>query len=189
MNRFYIVNSIDRPHERLIAEVVPCPENDLHLKLRYVHPDLIDYPLMSLTPEATPVADFGIECAIWVSEAGTSVTLAGRTVGKSVVKYPNGDIRKWQGASHFVVNLNPLLARIWSYEHARWRKANERGYTDEFEKAGLYPVMDALAIAQRANFNEDEPQESVVPCRGVFIIGGDEFTLREPTVLSRRAGR
>ena len=59
----------------------------------------------------------------------------------------------------------------------RWWKANERGYTESFDAAGIYPMERAIAIAQRANYYTKEPKGAVVPCEGrIFVIGGDVFT-------------
>ena len=91
MNKLYIVNDIDRPHERLIAE-------EREGLLYYIHPDLRDEwasQPMSMA-DATPLSDFGLR----------TESLPGYLVGilfpkRATATYPDGRLRKWQGSNIF----------------------------------------------------------------------------------------
>lgn len=94
MRSFYIVNTFDRPYERLIAEARKG-------MLFYVHPEMQaewkDVP-MSMD-EATPLEDFGIEVTI------NEGVFHGDWNKRSTATYPNGRRRFWQGHPQFSFDL------------------------------------------------------------------------------------
>jgi len=99
MRKFYIVNEIDAPTERLIAE-------ECNGKLYYVHPDFRDdahFGGMSME-SATRVEDFGVDlCLERGYPQGTS--LSGFKIRPSEVKYKDGRVRHWQGSAIFRFEL------------------------------------------------------------------------------------
>jgi hypothetical protein len=90
-----IVNSMDRPCPRLVAE-----ERADGL-LYYIHPDIRDnksYHGMSAA-EATPLEHFGFEVEV---HPGFILCVQ---VRKSTATYPSGASREWQGNSYFTIDL------------------------------------------------------------------------------------
>ncbi len=55
--------------------------------------------------------------------------------------------------------------RIWSFEHNSWWKSNQMGYTEDISEAGIYNLLDAVAICTEANI-KDVPDEAMVPVTG-----------------------
>lgn len=52
---------------------------------------------------------------------------------------------------------------IWSIEHQGWWLPNERGYTQNRDRAGIYSSKRAHEIVESANINlKDIPNESLV---------------------------
>ena len=95
-NDFYIVNDIDRPEPRLIAQ-------ELDGALWYLNPEIRNlFPAMS-TRHATRVKDFGIDLAI------ADGCLVGELVRESTATYPDGKPRRWQGAITFRIPIIPEL--------------------------------------------------------------------------------
>jgi hypothetical protein len=87
---FVIVNEIDRPCDRLIAEVIACHEDGETATVRYCnieHPE-IRVPIKRMCL----VSDFGREVYLGGYRA---LTEPGKD--PSVATYPNGELRKWQG--------------------------------------------------------------------------------------------
>ena len=94
VRQFFIVNQVDRPCERLIAE----RRGD---KLFYVHPELAgkkEYHGMSMN-DAVDVQDFGFELVVEGNE------LRGTQVYDSRAIYPDGKGRRWQGSQQFSIPL------------------------------------------------------------------------------------
>lgn len=55
---------------------------------------------------------------------------------------------------------------IWSLEHRAWWRDNQRGYTTDRAKAGLYPLAEAMRICMKANQyipDDQPPNEALVP--------------------------
>jgi hypothetical protein len=92
---FRIVNTFDKPCERLIAEL---REDGL---LYYIHPDMLpEWESMGLSAnESTSLEAFGLE--VEVSEGN----LIGRLTGPSTAQYKDGRPRRWQGSSEFIFML------------------------------------------------------------------------------------
>jgi hypothetical protein len=55
--------------------------------------------------------------------------------------------------------------RIWSFEHDGWWMPRSNGYSEEFDKAGIYESEEAHSIVIRANRYcvPGEPNEALVP--------------------------
>jgi hypothetical protein len=51
---------------------------------------------------------------------------------------------------------------LWSYEHERWWKPYNWGYTSELTEAGRYTLAEAIAICEEANRYTDTVQEKMV---------------------------
>lgn len=81
--KYYIVNDIDRPCERLVAV-------ELDGKLNYLDRSLRRYDSMGMG-KATPMEDFGFT----VTEKDSMVTF--EMTSHSRATYPDGRIRQWQG--------------------------------------------------------------------------------------------
>lgn len=90
MAEYYIVNDVDKPSERHVAELVRDVE------LRYLSEDLRRWPPMSKA-RATRMEDFGFV----VVEEGNMVRFS--KVGESVALYRDGTLRQWQGAAEFTL--------------------------------------------------------------------------------------
>jgi hypothetical protein len=93
--RFRIVNTVDRPEPRLIAEL-----RDDGL-LYYLHRRIRRYTGL-LPQESTPVEDFGIALTI------IGNTLYGTRTGVSKATYLDGRPRQWQGDTEFNITLPTL---------------------------------------------------------------------------------
>lgn len=53
--------------------------------------------------------------------------------------------------------------RIWSHEHQAWWNPDRAGYTQSFNRAGLYTYDEAWEIVARANlFCKELPNEAMV---------------------------
>lgn len=88
---YYIVNCVDRPCERHIAEM---RADGL---LYYIHPDLANaehYAGMG-NRGATPLGEFGVTFQI------TGGKFIGEKVTESTATYPDGKPRDWQGMNQF----------------------------------------------------------------------------------------
>ena len=97
-HRFWIVNHVDRPYPRLVAEL----RSDGYL--HYIHPDLIKWPPMDLQEGvSTPLEDFGIAI-----EAMADGSIRGRKTGVSTATYFDGwTPRQWQGDCEFILQKPP----------------------------------------------------------------------------------
>lgn len=90
----YIVNSFDKPCEKLIAR----KEGDT---LEYIHPEMKNWGKMSYLPvDARKLEDFGLEIEIENLSSGEKI-LRGKKTRESVCPYSDGKIRNWQGSSSF----------------------------------------------------------------------------------------
>lgn len=93
MSKYFIVNDIDRPYERLIAEM---QDNGT---LCYVHPEMRkykEYKNMS-ADRATQLEDFGITAVETENEIFFVKTM------NSLAKYSSGEPREWQGSENFSI--------------------------------------------------------------------------------------
>lgn len=91
---FYIVNSFDRPYERLVTQLRDG-------KLYYIHAELRDvkhYKGMD-AGGATRVANFGIVLR------QTTEGLHGSLEFPTTAKYRNGDPRQWQGQKQWFIDF------------------------------------------------------------------------------------
>jgi hypothetical protein len=89
--KYYIVNSFDRPYERLVAAE---HEGKLYYLQRQVEPSLKRHDGMSMS-EATPIEDFGFK----VTEEEEGVRF--EQVRESSAKYHDMSVRPWQGVASF----------------------------------------------------------------------------------------
>lgn len=94
MKEFFIVNTVDRPCEDMIAFKLP----DGRLAYATDIPRLRGYDGMDAS-RATPLGDFGLDIDI------RNGRLIGRIVRGSTARYPNGLTRPWQGSREFDVLL------------------------------------------------------------------------------------
>lgn len=97
MSRFFIVNEVDRPCERLIAE----KRGEF---LFYIHPDMQedwhDCPME--TKDATPLESFGV-----VAQADGKHFFGVLFPKRAAATYFNGEPRKWQGSAIFRFKYTP----------------------------------------------------------------------------------
>ena len=94
MKEFFIVNTVDRPCEGMIAFKLP----DGRLAYATDIPRLRGYDGMNAS-RATPLEAFGLEVAV------KDGRLIGRVVRGSTARYPDGSTRPWQGSCEFDVLL------------------------------------------------------------------------------------
>ena len=94
MKEFFIVNTVDRPCEDMIAFKQP----DGRLAYATDIPRLRGYDGMDAS-RATPLEAFGLEVAI------KDGLLVGRIVRESTARYHDGSPRPWQGSREFDVLL------------------------------------------------------------------------------------
>lgn len=90
MKEFFIVNTVDRPCEDMIAFKQP----DGSLAYAADIQRLRGYDGMDAS-RATPLGDFGLDVDI------RNGRLVGRVVRGSTARYPNGSTRPWQGSREF----------------------------------------------------------------------------------------
>lgn len=93
-DRLYIVNCVDRPDPRHVAELRGT-------KLHYI---AIAWPPMPLTVWATPLADFGF--VFQQTKRGLLCMMPTDTSSRA--KYPNGELRGWQGERAFIVKPDAI---------------------------------------------------------------------------------
>lgn len=95
MNQYFIVNTFDKPFERLIAEL---RQDGM---LYYVHPSMLpEWEGIGLSAaESTPLEAFGLE--VEVSEG----KLTGRLSVPSTATYEDSRPRRWKGSSEFSFKL------------------------------------------------------------------------------------
>ena len=94
MKEFFIVNTVDRPCEDMIA----FKREDGKLCYASSEPRLRGYDGMDAS-RATPLGDFGLDIDI------RNGRLVGRVVRGSTARYPDGLPRPWQGSNEFDVPL------------------------------------------------------------------------------------
>lgn len=70
---------------------------------------------------------------------------------------------------------------VWSFEHGRWWRPGERGYTPNFEEAGRYTLEQAQKICAKANYLGIN--EAIVPL-GEHTLDGERRRTR-PVVVPR----
>jgi len=95
MNKYYIVNCVDRPCERLVA----IRNDDM---LHYIHPDMLKHSAMGVRLDSTLLEDFGFD----ITESAEGINF--RKSMPSRATYSDGSIRKWQGAMEFFIPHNNL---------------------------------------------------------------------------------
>lgn len=89
---FYIVNGIDRPHERLVAE----KKGDL---VYYIHEDLRDQYKecgFDVKNRGTPIEQFGFDIQLTGENEAIFIKIR-----PSTAVYGDGNPRDWQGSSTF----------------------------------------------------------------------------------------
>ena len=94
MKEFFIIHSLDRPCEDLIAFKQP----DGRLAYAVDIPRLREYDGMAAL-QITPLEAFGLEVRI------QNGRLVGRIARESIARYPDGSLRSWQGSREFDVLL------------------------------------------------------------------------------------
>lgn len=98
---FYIVNDIDKPCPRLVAQVI-----DLKNNMEYLHPELNhwdkgDQPF-PLSKFSTNLKDFGLDIVV----SGTTAVF--KQIRESVATYKDGRPRQWQGDTEFTLETKPI---------------------------------------------------------------------------------
>ncbi len=91
MNKYYIVNEIDKPCERLVMQRVDGGLYYLDPRTRAAN----DANFIDCLETATPLEDFGFQ----IIESNGLVRF--EKINDSVAKYSNGTIRQWQGEIRF----------------------------------------------------------------------------------------
>lgn len=92
--KYAILNSIDRPYERLVCELV---DGKYYYLQRAVEEGLRDYDGMEPRDDTTSMEDFGFDCI--EDASGLEVCFIKRR--ESVARYESGEIRPWQGKVNF----------------------------------------------------------------------------------------
>ena len=89
--KFVVVNSFDKPYERLVAQVI---DDKCYYMERSLDSSMKRYDGISTT-QATSLEDFGFE----IKEKEFQVDF--KLVHESKAKYSDGQTRHWQGAKQF----------------------------------------------------------------------------------------
>ncbi len=90
---FYIVNDVDRPDDRHVAQFVKDDE------LEYLHPDLRDWGRLDLEESHATLDEFGFNVVIKEGEATF------KKVRESIARYRDGKKRNWQGEYNFTLHV------------------------------------------------------------------------------------
>lgn len=69
---------------------------------------------------------------------------------------------------------------IWSNQHERWWRANERGYTSHIDEAGRYPLAEARRIVDHATCSGQLYSEKADPVTGRRYREYDEVIVPLP---------
>ena len=89
--KYVIVNECDRPHGRLVAQVI---DGKAYYMQRHVEDYMKQYDGMDIS-RSTNVEDFGFEIIEDVS------LVRFRFIGDGIAKYRDGSPREWQGEIYF----------------------------------------------------------------------------------------
>lgn len=90
-DKYFIINTIDRPYEKLVAQKIGD-------KFYYLDRSLKSYDGMQPC-NPTPLEVFGFN----ILEDGAQVTF--EKIKDSIAQYEDGKIRPWQGSSYFTLNI------------------------------------------------------------------------------------
>lgn len=89
--QFYIINDIDRPDEKHVAQIL---DNQID-RAEYLSHELRDWGELTVTDKSANIIDFGFDITFKNGIASFEKT------GESVATYEDGSHRAWQGSTRF----------------------------------------------------------------------------------------
>jgi hypothetical protein len=73
---------------------------------------------------------------------------------------------------------------IWSNQHGKWWRPNERGYTAHLSEAGKYGLNEAQRIVAKATCDGELTHDRVDPVSGMRYREVDEVIIPAPEVMA-----